>query len=567
MENFIFDQIVKEDINIGQGTASTPLPNGTVATVNKVNLTDFPAAAYAYASLPAPSTAGRIARVTNTTRGLWTDSGTQWIKNFPFVNVRDFGALGNGVTDDTAAIQAAYAAAIAATASLFIPDGNYIVSDTAITCTLAHSGKVCIFGIPFRSILTNKAGGSTPTIVISGCQYWDIRGLVLAGRTGYQNEGIRIKADASSNRSAFGWISDIMLQPNGVGIHITDCNTATIQNCQYWPSGFIFCGATATAANLVNGILADGATAVNEIIIRSCNFSPGYVAAASGGAAIKWNTATVSDDVNIEDCELEGTDVLTNCSISLTNVFHFSIKSVYADNTQVRFTSSRNGHITIKDGATAAITLTGCAYMTLFNLNSLSLTADVTTASLNLFNVTLVSYSNAATDVNVIGLVVSGSGGYQKENLGSPLGFTERGRAVSVGNWTAIAYSAGNFTSPTGTWVVQNADQLNFKYMLVGKTLFLQWSLTLTTVTGTPAYLKIALPTIDGVQALVANRAPQFSCQNAQGAPGAGTIGLIDGLGGDAYLSIYFDQVSSATTWVAGVNNTSTIGSAIIEIQ
>ena len=45
------------------------------------------------------------------------------------VSVKDFGAVGNGVTDDTAAIQAAVTAAIAAGKSIFWPYGNFITSN------------------------------------------------------------------------------------------------------------------------------------------------------------------------------------------------------------------------------------------------------------------------------------------------------------------------------------------------------------------------------------------------------------------------------------------------------
>ena len=42
-----------------------------------------------------------------------------------FVNVMAFGATGNGVTDDTAAIQAAFRAGAGGT--VFFPDGDYLV--------------------------------------------------------------------------------------------------------------------------------------------------------------------------------------------------------------------------------------------------------------------------------------------------------------------------------------------------------------------------------------------------------------------------------------------------------
>ena len=54
------------------------------------------------------------------------------------VNVKDFGAVGDGVTDDTAAIQAATLACETAKKGLFFPSGTYLVSDTIICKTNWH---------------------------------------------------------------------------------------------------------------------------------------------------------------------------------------------------------------------------------------------------------------------------------------------------------------------------------------------------------------------------------------------------------------------------------------------
>lgn len=100
------------------------------------------------ARLPAAGEPGRVAHLGDDVRGLWMDRGNQWAPLAEaLVNVRDFGARGDGLADDTAAIRAAAAVANAGwpqsldTAApggsgreshpvLYFPYGKYLVSGT-----------------------------------------------------------------------------------------------------------------------------------------------------------------------------------------------------------------------------------------------------------------------------------------------------------------------------------------------------------------------------------------------------------------------------------------------------
>lgn len=59
-------------------------------------------------SFPGAGLPGRLRIANDNVRGIWQDSGSYWFNIFgEVVNIQDFGAVGDGSTDDTAAIQAA----------------------------------------------------------------------------------------------------------------------------------------------------------------------------------------------------------------------------------------------------------------------------------------------------------------------------------------------------------------------------------------------------------------------------------------------------------------------------
>jgi hypothetical protein len=88
----------------------------------------LPFPAYAKASLPVVGTAGLLSRVTDDVRGLWMDQASQWFAlNKEIVNVKEFGATGDGTTDDTSAIQAAIDSVT--NGIIFMPPGTYILTD------------------------------------------------------------------------------------------------------------------------------------------------------------------------------------------------------------------------------------------------------------------------------------------------------------------------------------------------------------------------------------------------------------------------------------------------------
>ena len=87
-----------------------------------------------------------------------------------FINARlDLGCRADGVTDDTDALSAAWAAATTRSVGLFIPPGHYKVSRTLFFGAGGSGGQVRIAGVPGRTFINSTVGtASTFTGSMSG---------------------------------------------------------------------------------------------------------------------------------------------------------------------------------------------------------------------------------------------------------------------------------------------------------------------------------------------------------------------------------------------------------------
>lgn len=83
---------------------------------------------------------------------------------------------------------------------------------------------------------------------------------------------------------------------------------------------------------------------------------------------------------------------------------------------------------------------------------------------------------------------------------------SERGRSTPLGEWTSIAYSAGIFTSNTGTWTVDSGDVATLAYTFIGKTAVIIFNIQSSSVGGVGSDLMITLPfTSSSTHGTVAN--------------------------------------------------------------
>lgn len=171
-----------------------------------------------------------------------------------FVSVKDFGAVGDGVVDDTAALVAAVASGAT---SIFIPPGAYRVTSTVVLSTtrdLTFKGA----GRDATAFLTTISDGS-PVFKISG-QWHDIGEFKISSATGNLQNFVGIQAGSQSESTSFtrsrlrikvsnasvgvkvrGWVNDLDVFSvlSTQGFHGRELNSCTInlrtENCtQGW---------------------------------------------------------------------------------------------------------------------------------------------------------------------------------------------------------------------------------------------------------------------------------------------------------------------------------------------
>lgn len=148
----------------------------------------------------------------------------------PYVSVRDFGATGDGTTDDTANILAALESAAASNRTLFFPIGDYIVSDTIPL----DDGSSSFYGVFVEGedihgcrILFQPATSTTPCFTMIGGSgdhtNKGIKNLTIVPDTGFSGDGVGLFI----NGQDFARVSDFVVEDLNYGIRVTNTTAGT----------------------------------------------------------------------------------------------------------------------------------------------------------------------------------------------------------------------------------------------------------------------------------------------------------------------------------------------------
>ena len=224
------------------------------------------------------------------------------------VNVKDFGAVGDGVTDDTTAIQAAINTGLA----VAIPAGTFVAKDL-----IPHSRTYCI---GMGGVLKLASSNDIDTAIFSYSGSTQLESFVL--------DGVRLDGNISGQSGAAG---------NQSAVNIGNCKEVVIRGCQikdFFYRGIRIDGGVGSATNNygsvdniiiesntfnnvegnANHILQSQNICINGNVFEDTGSSGGSQAGLAGAAifvnssgvvTITGNTASRSSDsaVYCEDCE------------------------------------------------------------------------------------------------------------------------------------------------------------------------------------------------------------------------------------------------------------------------
>ncbi len=227
------------------------------------------------------------------------------ISGLPFVSARSYGAVGNGTIDDTAALKAAIAAAIAAKVPLYLPPGTYKTTEAL----KAEAANFCIFGAgqEWSILKPNSAafdaltiGTGSPGIMPSGYA----RDFQIAGG-GSTAEIAKTGVASTTGKAALKLNGVCLFEVTNVGVTGSfDIGFDLVNNCY----GSTFKNARTNLNSCRVGLnLREGLQSGNDLTFFNCWLS-GEVAAAHvspnaggihfvGGQLNSNRQATVAEDL------------------------------------------------------------------------------------------------------------------------------------------------------------------------------------------------------------------------------------------------------------------------------
>lgn len=228
----------------------------------------------------------------------WTQTPTLSIGS-AVINVRNMGAMGNGVNDDTAAFQAAFKALPASGGTVVVPNGTYMINALEGISMPAHS-RLSMDGQAILSAIPNDAQRSWVVKV------WSVNNVEIVG-------GHIVGERVHHQGTAGEW---------GYGIDIEGSSTVSVHDIELsncWGDGLVVSNSENGNTSVVSsGVTINRVTSTNnrrqgltigpstQVYVVNSSFTDSNGIAPQAGIDIEPSTAGLTQQVRIEDSALSG---------------------------------------------------------------------------------------------------------------------------------------------------------------------------------------------------------------------------------------------------------------------
>jgi len=375
----------------GAATQKVTLPDATTLTVGRAfkfnNTASAIVSIYAVdgttliTALEPAQAAWIVCRDNSTANGLW-DVDAQRVD--PIVSVKDYGAVGDGVTDDTAAIQAA----IDEGGATYFPKGTYLINSGPVS--IGSSTRLYGDG---QGVTTIKAGtdayGSKPLFDASGESFlgfkdmtWNgsessaigaglngDRSLVLCdGCTDIEVENIEIKN--YSQQFSPGWVTIVSGKVTSGSNQLTNVSdTSALATGQKLigtniPNGTTISGISGTTVTMSANATGGSATKITVIVFASTNTKTDFPYTYAYAAAFPRCTRLRIRNLYIHDCFVEGLAIYGSSYVDVDNILNDNgigdmstplHLSAVGDPSSAKYLSVRNGKVRGQTGSSINI--------------------------------------------------------------------------------------------------------------------------------------------------------------------------------------------------------------------
>jgi hypothetical protein len=470
---------------------------------------------------------------------------------FNAVNVKQYGATGDGTTNDRAAIQAAIdAASLTVAGVVWFPNGTYKIEKAPaqvygllVTKAIVLRGESAA-GVTLRGHGMSAAGDIV--INVDGTVTPDLEQVQIVGVTIMSNDASRPDL-LKWNRASVGVIRDVNLRDGRHGIIITGDRTFSLV------LDHIICGTALTGTAIRFDNAAGG-----QFSIRDCSFVAD-IGVGMFGATLSLDTV-VFDNCNWESC----TQAASFTSAGLVRTVTFNGGRCEKNLGPFDFSPDTGGVF-------LGLAIHGMLFETDVEDYAINLSGAGVIAGINIKGCYAKDYADyfvrmvAGSGGEIIGNVLENIPVVVSDYRAGMLVLNNRDEAgVEMGPqwspvWTTPAFAAGDFTANgIMTWTVAAGDVQVYAYTIIGKMMTVSFRINTTTVAGTPnTDLNIKIPASKVATKAMYN--PILIIDN-----GVRSIGVAAVATGGTLIILNRTDVAN---WTAAVDTTYVMGQITFEID